>query len=174
MNAKSSVPATLRTRLLVPLLALAGTVFFIGAALWMYDSWSERVRLGSDSNGWPQVPATLNGAWVTMEGSVGDDSNTHAPNISYSYRVDGMEFSNNVIAATSYGFRERAEAEAFVADYPTDRMQAHYNPENPSESVLEPGIPFAFRLLVLMPAALLLCGLLTLWTGLRALFTGKT
>lgn len=159
-----------------PLLTLAGAVFFFGAALWAHGRWSEIRRIGNESTTWPSVQAQLAGKYVRLDPNANSTSEgSHwSPVVSYTYRVDDIEHFNNVIAASGTNFRVRDEAEAYVANYPTDTLQAHYNPANPGESVLEPGLPFAFHLLILLPIALVLAGLVILWAGVRAAFTGKT
>ena len=141
----------------------------------MYQSWQPRVRLGLESRNWPTVPATVKNTYVDFQGSLADKNEraNFVPVIGYEFSVEGMSYYSNVRAASGIGFASREDAEAFLADYPEEGLLSYYNPENPNESVLEPGIPFAYRLLVVLPIALVLVGALVLWTGIRFLVTGK-
>ena len=163
-------------RLVLFLICFVGAAFFVGAAYWLYQTWQPRVRLGLDSRDWPTAPATFQSGYVDFEDGIANQNEraNYEPVISYVYSVDGIGHYNDVRAATTIGYASREEAEAFIASYPKEGLLAHYNPEDPTVCVLEPGISVGYRMLVILPITLVLVGLLILWVGLRALITGKT
>lgn len=156
------------------LIMLAGTAFFAVGTYFIFSLWQDRMRLGTESEHWPTSPATVTGSFVTFQDGAGSqaDRTPYQPRITYTYDVNGVEMSGNLIAATHPAFSSREETQAWIDAYPKEGLVAHYNPENGAEAVLEPGVPLSWRLLVLFPV---LCGVVTLFlfaSGVRALIKG--
>jgi hypothetical protein len=148
----------------------AGALFFFVATYFSYVLWQDRARIGTASQDWPTAPATFVAGTVKHTGSA---SRPQTPSfkvaIRYTYLVNGTAHFSNEISAVARGFRTRADAQAFVDGYPKSKLVAHYNPANPSEAVLEPGVPFAWRLLALGPLATGAMALWLLFLALRSL-----
>jgi len=154
------------------LILVVGSLFFFGAAFWFYQSWQPRVELGLKSRTWPAAEAAYQSGYVSFEGSIANESErtNYVPVISYTFAADGIEYFSSVRSATGIGFASREEAEAFVEDYPKTDLKAYYDPADPNQSVLEPGVSLGYRLLVLLPVVLVLTGVLIFVSGVRELF----
>jgi hypothetical protein len=92
----------------------------------------------------------LSGNWIPITGlvtssevdiSVGDEYSTssYTPIIKYTYQLIGKSYESSQISFGSEGKdMKRKKAEALVARYPVDcKPTIYYNPEDPSQSVLE-------------------------------------
>ncbi len=65
---------------------------------------------------------------------------TYAPRVKYSYTVDGTAYVGKRIRFAAIGGGDRSEAAAIVKKYaPSNSVEVAYRPDEPSESVLEPG-----------------------------------
>lgn len=157
------------------LILFAGALFFFGAAYWLYSAWQPRVALGLESRSWPSVDATYESGYVSFEGSFAQKNEraNYGAVISYTFSVEGNEYFSSVRSATGINFASREEAEAFIADYPKTGLRAYYNPADPGQSVLEPGVSVGYRLLVVLPIVLVLTGCLILWSGIREITKRK-
>jgi Protein of unknown function (DUF3592) len=103
------------------------------------------VTSGLQSQSWKTTTATvLSSRWLTHH-ATGDEYNQtyegkgymHTPEILYSYSVKGRKFSANRYQFGDTGRRSVNEIRGIVARYPVGRI---YNPSDPSQSVLEPGV----------------------------------
>lgn len=164
----------MKNRYVFALIMMLGAAFFAGGAYYFYGSWAERMRIGTESEDWPTTPATYQSAYVEYvdPGSSRRDHTPYRPMIGYSYDVDGMGYYSSMIASTHPGFESREKARAWIDVYPKAGLVAHYNPENPSEAVLEPGVPFGWRLLVLLPVICALTAFMFLYLAVKTLIYG--
>jgi len=65
----------------------------------------------------------------------------YEPSLIYSYTVEGVEWEGYRIAVDAYGYSDREAAQRVVDRYPKgQRVQIHYDPDNPEDSLLEPGL----------------------------------
>jgi Protein of unknown function (DUF3592) len=107
------------------------------------------VTSGLQSQSWKVTTATvLSSRWLTHH-PTGDEYNQtyegkgymHTPEIAYSYSVKGRKFSANRYQFGDTGRRSVNEIRGVVARYPVGRtVRVTYNPNDPSQSVLEPGV----------------------------------
>lgn len=68
-------------------------------------------------------------------------STTYHARIRYAYDVDGSTFSGSRVAYGDYGAGNRSHAERIVERYPEGKdVTVYYMPEDPEESLLEPGL----------------------------------
>ena len=148
----------------------AGALFFVIATYFSYVLWQDRVRIGTASQDWPTAPATFVAGTVKHTGSASrPQAASYKAAIRYTYLVNGTAHFSDDISAVARGFGTRDEAQAFVDAYPKSNLVAHYNPANPSEAVLEPGVAFAWHLLVLLPVATGAMALFLLYLALKSL-----
>jgi Protein of unknown function (DUF3592) len=107
------------------------------------------VTSGLQSQSWKATTATvLSSRWLTHH-ATGDEYNQtyegkgymHTPEIAYSYTVKGRKFSANRYQFGDTGRRYVNDIRGIVARYPVGRtVRVTYNPSDPSQSVLEPGV----------------------------------
>ncbi len=136
------------------LLGLAGLSVF---AVWVTVSLGSSLFLCLESLTWPTVPVQ-----VVSSGLNTGESNAGRwwqPAIVYSYELNGHTYQSGNLRYMLRPIYQEDDARQIQAEYPANaRVTAAYNPRNPSQSVLEPGIPAGLRWIPLVP--LLLWGLL--------------
>jgi hypothetical protein len=107
------------------------------------------ITTGLQSHSWSVTTATvLSSGWLTHH-ATGDEYNqeyegkgyTHTPEITYSYTVKGRKFTGARSQLGDTGRRYVNEIRSVVDRYPVGRVvRVTYNPRDPSQSVLEPGV----------------------------------
>lgn len=113
---------------------------------------------------WPTVPGRIVRSGVDV--SVSEDrsrpvndreTRSYSAVISYEFEVDGKPFTGSRIAVVSDQFGSEAWAEATAEKFPvgTD-VTVSYNPDNPEQSVLEPGRWGGAGFMVILSSGLLL------------------
>ncbi|MDB6034040.1 MAG: hypothetical protein JWM16_4378 [Verrucomicrobiales bacterium] len=125
----------------VPLVfSLALMVIGLGLALYSF----KQISLGKGSLNWPAVPATVVSSAVKATERVGEKKRvytTYSADIAFHFTVDGKEFTSNLAMVDQPPKTFATDAQALVQRYPAgSTTMAHYNPQNPSEAVLETGV----------------------------------
>lgn len=90
---------------------------------------------------------------------------TYGVNISYSYEVAGRRYEGNTFRYTTFSSSNSRNAYQTVRNYPPGKtVKVYYNPENPEDSLLSPGIngDDLFILLFLTPFNLIMVALLSI------------
>jgi hypothetical protein len=99
---------------------------------------------------WPTVAAYVSSSEVnTGTSNIGT---WWAPAISYEYEVGGKRFeAANIRYLMPHYYRETPAADT-IAPYPAgSQVRVSYDPQNPAESVLEPGVPSGMWKQALIP-----------------------
>ena len=134
-----------------------------------------RVVEGWQSRGWPSAQATIvhstavRKAWKPRT-STRSTYGTHAVQVRYAFEVAGRRHEGWRRSLDSEGklLTERG-ANAVVDELPVARrVLVYYNPSDPRQSLLEPGVPFGIVIAVLLGTLLLGAGLLAalaVWKG---------
>ena len=121
-------------------LILVGMIAFNMVALSMMKGW--------DSKSWSSTNGTIVSSKVKTITTRSTSTSTtprkkrtrYFPEIHYKYQVDGKEYSGDRLA---FGFsnRPKEESKNIVERYPAGaHVPVYYDPDNPEESVLEPGV----------------------------------
>lgn len=77
---------------------------------------------------------------VIEESAVSSDANDLLPHISYRYNVDGQGYQRTIEFPADITPTQEF-ATSYVKKYPVGaRIQVYYNPENPEQATLEPGL----------------------------------
>jgi hypothetical protein len=148
----------------VGLACAGGSLFYYGWAL-------SRVFEARD---WPQAVGTIRSSSVEdrySSDSDGGTSVTHYPRIAYTYRVGGRELVSERVWLTGNDFfNDRADAVAFVQDYPPGiQVPIHYDPARPSMATLVLNFP-PWQIFFLT-----VFGLTWIWAGIYfRFFTGTS
>lgn len=109
---------------------------------------------------WPTADGTVITSEVTQKPAL-SDGYVYSPDVKYDYGVGGVTLSGSTIKFGE-GYN-RPSAEEAVRKYPKGATIAvHYNPKNPEESVLEPGLSWG---MIIFKA---IAGFLFLLLGLSA------
>lgn len=133
-------------------------VALIGAVC-LYWGWSGHARsaaLKAAANRWPVTAGTITAAAVEMQGR-GPKGTYYVPSVTYAYSVNGHGFVGNRIRFGFIGMQSRDAAERVIAAYPVGATgMLRYDPQNPSESVLEPDRVTSNMLITAIGGAVLL------------------
>ena len=123
-----------------------GTVFglvFVGIGLFMLIRGFIQFRTMKASQGWPTVAGQVVHASVDVSVSTDSDgmrSRRYTPHVVYSYAVLGQQYTNDKVAIGSkWNYASQARAASKLRYQSGDQVTVCYNPEDPAQSVLEPG-----------------------------------
>jgi hypothetical protein len=85
----------------------------------------------------------------------------YRPNIVYGYDVGGVHYRGDKVSYSGYGTSSADVAKQVAARYPIGRaLTVHYNPQNPSESAIDPSTPLGLYFFYLVPVIVLTIGYL--------------
>lgn len=89
--------------------------------------------------------------------------NVYYPEIEYIYSVVDKNYIGSTIGVSDYGSSERNHAEVLVSRYEIgSTVDIYYDPENPSQSLLEPGLKGFLVLRIILGIFLLAFGMFVL------------
>lgn len=139
--------------------------FLLIGSVVLYFSCGNLIQAYASMN-WPSALGTIRQSVVkasrNSEVSVGSRTK-YSADVSYRFAVNGISFDGDRVdfgSAGSNGSSDRSYAEGMVIAYPRGReVRVYYAPENPDESVLEPGIKPVTLLGPLAALVFLLTGL---------------
>ncbi len=134
--------------------ALAGLAMLIsGIVTWF---------TGSDSTEWPTAEGVMVRADVdtrTSSGSRRSSSTSYTPDVEYAYVVDGTEYTGSRYEFIERGEGRREVIEARLAKFPVGgKVAVRYDPDDPANSVLVPGVPSALGIMLFMGVAFVTVG----------------
>jgi hypothetical protein len=97
---------------------------------------------GYNSQHWPQAEGVIRSATIII---FGGRNRGYAPKVLYDYQVGGISYSGSRVLFASYRplnrYWNQADAQSIVDRYPQGKqVKVFYAPNNPHNSVLEPGI----------------------------------
>ncbi len=135
------------------IIAIGGVLIGLGTS---YGYWQLTLRpdllvrrLSNESVNWLPVSAVASKVWLEtdLSGGGGRTMNTRSkklyyiPKVAYSYAVNNQFYKSEKIRAGAWRSSKKEEAEALLAKYNLGQdVTAYYNPSDPAQSVLEPGI----------------------------------
>jgi len=105
------------------------------------------VRKARASSKWPSTQGTIESSTVDVERERERDSDgdihyetKFTPNIVYQYQVDGMDFAGDQISFGGTSSSSQSRAYRITNQYPEGaEVTVYFDPEDPQESVLQPG-----------------------------------
>ena len=113
-------------------------IFFVGLSF--INQVKEDLYYAYKSSSWTQIQGVVSESALVTEERKKDQPQTYVPDVLYRYEVLGKKYKNNRISFER-SFKDRAIANGFIEKYSKGKTVAvFYNPGNPSQSVLEPGI----------------------------------
>jgi hypothetical protein len=144
------------------LISLAACVWFI------FELWS--ARRGWATLNWPSVPGVILIAALSTSRAFGSGG-PFVMTVRYSYEVDGKPFEGTRLQYGHDSFDStylEAAAKKRLAGYePGKATRVHFNPRNPNDAVLEPGVKPHTYLYLLLSAAFLAAGIQGIFLALR-------
>lgn len=131
---------------LIVILVGVGFGLLVAWGIWAIGAGDRRNRaLAEASLEWAPVTVTVGASEVELDStrrlSRPGRTNRYIPKVNYSFYLDGKVYRGDAIQFGGPVFSNRSEAEALLATFPPGQERtAYYNPTNPAQSVLEPGI----------------------------------
>jgi len=142
-----------KTKLLIMVLGLIAIsfIFFGYTVLSFYDS---DISKGKESVNWYETTGVITSSYLATDTDYDSDygdSTTYTPKIEYKYSVNGINYSGNKVSFEIVSGTDYSWAQSKVDSYYEGKVvSVYYNPNNPSESVLEKGfseVPFFLTLM---------------------------
>lgn len=119
---------------------------------------------GLSSRNWPITEGKIVHSGVQAHQSMDDDgdiSTTYGASIQYAYNVSGQEIQGTRRSFTEMRTSSARRAEQILARYPQDSsVTVYHHPDEPSLSVLEPGVKWWTYVLMIIILGLLVFGIL--------------
>ena len=147
----------MNTELLL-IVGIIGFVFLILNAIFLGVIFFMRRKMATVSQ-WPSTLGTVHASYLERRSS-GDEGSTNYPVVQYSYQVSGQAYQGMKLApGPEVG---GTGAGKVVARYPAGaQVMVFYNPQNPSEAVLERKAPAQWIMwLILVIFDCVLCGVI--------------
>ncbi|MBN2148671.1 MAG: DUF3592 domain-containing protein [Anaerolineales bacterium] len=124
---------------------LCGGIFILaswGIGIFLIFSSLRSRQKAQDSLSWSSTAGQITNAEVKESVSVDDDDRrryAYYPSVHYAYQVNGQAYTSKRISFGGViGYNSPQKAEAYLAHFPVgSQASVYYNPQNPSEAVLE-------------------------------------
>lgn len=151
--------------------ALFGLIFtLVGCAFTgiglnsLYEGWQ--------TESWPSTTGRITAHEIDR--STDSDGDTdYTPILRYSYTVAGQRFTGTRIAVMSQTYGTEPAAQAKLDQYPIESQHSvYYNPDDPAQSVLEPGLTFGSYVFPGVGSLFVPFGVLTSIRGATRFLTG--
>ena len=128
-------------------------------------------RTAAASQSWPTTSGTVTLSSYYRNDSRDSDGHTsitYGAKIHYKYQVDGTDYHGDRVSSLDYSSSNTKHVHSIMDRYPMGKeVTVHYNPDNPSDALLEPGVHWVFYLLFAVGGFLALMGLIRLPGSLR-------
>ena len=127
----------------------AGFFFFMSLLLFLGQIWS--IYQGVQSKKWPTAEGIVIQSYVRISPG-GDSGDIYEPRISYGYSISGKPYESNSISyKQNPNTTSRGPADNVISKYPKgSRVRVYYDPDNPTNAVLETGLGDGWPYLLLM------------------------
>jgi hypothetical protein len=137
---------------------------FVAIGLWFLVKFALNMGKANRAMNWPTVEGRVTESLVSTHRSRRSDSgartNLYGALVRYSYMVKGVEYSGERVTFADTHNSDRSKAEAILARYAIGAaVRVYYNPEDPQNALLEPGISNQSFLPLLIPLAFLVVGI---------------
>lgn len=94
------------------------------------------------------------------------NTQTYVLHIHYEYEVNGKTYQSNKFSYPGDGYSRSKDAQRVIRYYPVGSSQsAYYNPDNPSEAVLQKTTSSTISSSIFIPVLFLLVGCFCIFTG---------
>jgi hypothetical protein len=146
------------------LFSLPAIFIVLGVALFVLGQFQRRKAMRVES--WPTTPGVILSSELHERSSTDEDGSTsvsYQPVIEFSYRIMGLEYTSSQYRMGSRGTSyHRKKAESITNHYPVgQQVDVRYDPEKPTEAVLELGSASA-PILMIIGGAFAILGIIML------------
>ena len=142
---------------LFPLSFGFGSMIFLGVGLWM-------INKGMQSENWDKGMATITSSEIEKTESKSKDAQgftqtsiSYGVRVKYSYKVKGSNYEGNTVGFGTMSHNERSDAQEELNSYPKGKtIDVYYDPENPSDSVLNKGVFWQMYIVIVVMVIILI------------------
>jgi hypothetical protein len=142
---------------LFPLSFGLGSMIFLGVGLWM-------INKGIQSENWDKGTATITSSEIEKTESRSKDaqgftqtSTSYSVRVTYAYTVEGNNYEGNTVGFGTMSHNERSDAQEELKSYPKGKtIDVYYDPENPSDSVLNKGVFWPMYIVIVVMVIMLI------------------
>jgi hypothetical protein len=132
----------------------AAVLLFLVALLTAFTFWN-RLSQARATADWKAVSGTV--AKVGIETTWSSGQTQYLPRVTYRFEHEGTSHTGNRITPRDLTCGSRSKAEELITAYsPNSEVTVYYNPEDPTQSVLQPGAEGTDYLLLGFPVLFLL------------------
>lgn len=137
---------------------------FVGLGIALYGFM--QIQAAQASKSWPMTTGTV--VYSEMGRHRNRESGTsYSAEVEYEYRVDGELLSNNRIQFGNWNHNKASSARKVLNRYKKGtEVTVHYNPEDPYEAVLEPGVQAETWFLPIFGSAFAVFGMVFVAVGI--------
>jgi hypothetical protein len=137
---------------------IIGGIMVVGGYLLAFHVGRPAMKKAEASEGWPTTTGVVTHSEVARDHD--SDGTMYRPDVEYEYTVDGQDYVGNTITVgAKVSTNVAGGAQKKVNEYPVGKeVKVHYDPDDPAESCLEPGV----RASASIP----------FWAGIGVLFIG--
>ncbi|MEF8879122.1 MAG: DUF3592 domain-containing protein [Candidatus Thermoplasmatota archaeon] len=128
-----------------------------------------KIKKDIDSLNWDNTDGKITHSEVVRERVYDRDSvnkYTYSAYVQYEYQVGNKTYTSDTVSFGGKGFSssDKGYAEGIVDKYPEgENVTVHYNPDKPSEAVLEPGLNIMSIIPIIFGVVLLIVGIAILY-----------
>ncbi len=150
------------------ILGLSGIFFVILGLISLQKTVFDEIQ-GLKAKSWPKTKGIVERTWIDVEDNTtgyGDSPGymSYTPHILYQFEVGGILHQSDRIRTYPIAYGVEGAAKRLVSKYFAGKhVTVYYNPDNPKQSILEPGIKVAMFLLKVF-FGLLIFALGIFWT----------
>lgn len=107
------------------------------------------LKKGVASESWYKTEGTIISSDISIDYSEGDE--LYGAHVEYRYKVDDVDYTSDNISFGDYNSSSKKPAQKILAKYYVGKtVVVYYNPEKPSEALLEPGTTIFHYLIILL------------------------
>tara|TARA_B100000282_G_scaffold1908_1_gene1314 strand:+ start:130 stop:600 length:471 start_codon:yes stop_codon:yes gene_type:complete len=116
------------------------------------------------SENWDKGTATITSSEIEKTESKSKDaqgftqtSTSYSVRVKYSYTVEGSNYEGNTVGFGTMSHNERSDAQEELKSYPKGKtIDVYYDPENPSDSVLNKGVFWPMYIVIVVMVIILI------------------
>ena len=147
------------------MLLTVGALFLL-AGIFVAGLTTEQLIAGISAKNWPTSTAVIISSDTEWQHGTSGGSPTLIAEVVYEYEVNGHSYHNNRISPNQYGSNKPSHAQREAAAYPVNSsVFVYYNPDDPAQSFLEPGVGWVYLIGLAVGLAVGLAGLFLLQQG---------
>ena len=142
---------------LFPLSFGFGSIIFLSVGLWI-------INRGIQSENWDKGTAMITSSEIEKKESRSNDdqgftqtSTSFCVRVKYSYNVEGSNYEGNSVGFGTMSHNEISDAQKELKSYPIGKtIDVYYDPENPSDSVLNKGVFWPMYIVIVVMVIMLI------------------